>query len=188
MASYVEDKTDPTGIKDLTPKGNSEVIRARRRKAHAAVAMRIDHYTWDDIAQAQGYPNGKYARQAVEKALEDELFTEESQVQLRKMFMLRYDRLLRTVWGAATNPDSPELYNAQRAVRDTMAEMRRMTGMDAPQKHIVATPTTSEIQAWVDRVLAAETPALEEADIFADDVIEGDVLSEASEASEPSVH
>lgn len=166
MPSYQQDPTEPTGIKDLTPKGNSEVSRAVNRKANAALELAMAGYSWDDIAGSLGYPNASTAQAAVERALERGLFTEDSQKALRNLASKRLERLNRAVWSHAINPDDPDLYAAQSQARANIDRWIKLHGLDAPQQHVVTSPSASELERWVATVLAQRDPALEEPDIF----------------------
>lgn len=180
MASFEQDPTDPTGIKDLTPNGNQDVTRARIRKAHEALDLLIAGWSWDDIAQVAGYPSGRHAQVAVETALESEVLTETSQKHVRKLFMRRYERLLRAFWVDAIDTTSPDRYAAAKTVLAIMADARKLGGLDAPQQYVVTSPSNSDIEQWVSAVIAREQPALEEADIFADEPIPGEVVHQGA--------
>jgi hypothetical protein len=181
MASFEHDSTEDTGIKDLTPRGNSEVTRARERKAHAALDMALEGYSWTDIAEILGFPTGRAAQVATEQALEQSLLTETSQRHMRKLFERRYERLLKAFWKTAIDTESPDRFAAAKTVREILFDARRLMGLDAPQQYVVATPSSAELEAWVAKVQKHEMPALKEADIFADDepdVVPGETVSQ----------
>jgi hypothetical protein len=53
MAQFQQDPTDPTGVRDLAPQRyaggpDGSVVRARTRKANAAVQMRLAGATWPE--------------------------------------------------------------------------------------------------------------------------------------------
>lgn len=162
---HEQDSEDPTGIRDLTPKGNSDVARARERKANAALQLSLSGASWDEIAEHCGFPDARRARVAVELALENGLFTDTSQEKMRAMASKRLDRLLRAVWGKAINTESPEQLAAAREARAIVADHAKLNGYMAPQQ-VIVTPAATELEAWVSKVIASQIPELEEGDIF----------------------
>lgn len=178
-----QDPTDPTGVADDTPRGNSDVARARNRKANAALQLHIAGLIPDEIAEQLGYPDGGAVRIAIELSLERELH-EESRQQMRKMVGLRLQRLTKAVWGKAIDPKNPEQLAAQREARANLAEFVRVYGLAAPTEMIVHTPTSTELENWVATVVAKSAPALEEADIFDGEVLED---SQQPEEGQPDV-
>lgn len=179
MTSLRQDPTDPTGVADETPRGNSEVARARNRKANAAVQMRTAGASWEEIADVLGYPTGNHALVATERALEKEMRTPESQEQLRQLAGARLERLLRSVWARAINPEDPDHLAAVNTAKGLVDRHAKLYGLDAPTQYVVTSPTQQELEAWVTRVSSASIPELPEADIFGD-VVPG----EASESED----
>lgn len=166
--AIVQDPTDPTGVR-ADENGSKEVIRARERKANAAIQMKAAGAEWDEIAEVLGYPDGRSALVAVEKALEREL-SETDKTFLRGIASKRLERLIRAVWPKALDPDSPEQMSAVGRARELIADHRRLHGLDAPTEIAVHTPDTAEIQAWVAKVAAIGAPTLEEDDPFEDTI------------------
>jgi hypothetical protein len=169
-----QDSSDPTGVVSTNPRDN-ETLRARDRKANAALQLRVAGADWDDIAQVIGYPTGRAALVATERALEKELRSE-SKDALRMMASKRLDRLLRAVWPKAINEAHPEQLQSVGKAREIIADFRKVHGLDAPTEISVHSPAAEEIQQWVSEMVGINAPALEEADIFDDegDVIEGE--------------
>lgn len=170
-----QDASHPTGVVDHTPRGNSVAINARNRKARAALALRRDHHTWDEIAEELGYPTGRLAMVATERALVTELQTVEGHEFLRHMAADRYDKLMRSIWKKATNPEDPEHLQALDRARGLMRDHQELLGYAAP-KQANTNPATERIEQWVAGVIKAAAPALEEAPIF-----EADVLSDTDQ-------
>lgn len=159
-----QDSTDPTGVaatKDNTP----EVVRARDRKANAAIQLRIAGASWDEVAQVIGYPTARAALVATERALEKEL-RDESKDAVRQLTAKRLDRLLRAVWPKAIDGENPEQLPAVGKAREIIADFRKLHGLDAPTEISVHNPTAQEIESWVATVVSHGAPQLEEADIF----------------------
>lgn len=161
-----QDPTHPTGISHDTPRGNSEVARARERKAFAALEMKIEGYSWDEIAETVGYPTGRAAQIATERALEQELRSEESKKHMRRLAGKRLERLVRSVWSKATDEEAPEHLAAVDRARLLIDRHAKLYGYDAPAEIVVTNPTSREIDEWVAAMTAASRPDLEEGDVF----------------------
>ena len=170
--AHEQDPTDPTGIKDLSPRGESETTRARDRKANAAIQLKIAGATWDEIAQTVGYPSARHAIVATEKALEKELHSEESQKAMRSMAGKRLERLLRGVWTKAIDTSHPEHLLAVDRARLLIDRHAKLYGLDAPTEYVVSSPSAAQLETWVASVIQQKRPALEEADIFDIEVLE----------------
>lgn len=170
-----QDSTDPTGIRsparrNTDPGGTAG--RARNRKANAALALAVGGMGWDDIATSVGYPTGRTARVAAEKALERQLTSEEDRTKMRKMAAARLDRLLRGVWAKAINPEHPEHLAALGKARDVIGDHRKLYGYDAPTEIVIHRPDQAEIEAFVARIVTP-VPVAEY------DIIEGEVVDDA---------
>jgi len=161
-----QDPTDPTGVKDLTPRGNSEVSKARLRKAKAAIAMRREGQDWDTVAETLGYPTPRMALVATERALVDELQTPESQAFMRRLASERFDALLEGVWAKATDPDGPEHLAAVASARSLINDLVKLHGLQAPTEHVITNPSQSDIETWVAKVIQKANPTPEEGSIF----------------------
>lgn len=168
-----QDSTHPTGVSDTSPRGGSEVARARDRKANAAIQLRIAGASWDEIAQSLGFPTPRAALVATERALEKELKSEESQTAMRSMAGKRLERLLRGVWTKAIDPQHPEHLVAVDKARQLIDRHAKLYGLDAPTEFVVNNPAQAELEKWVATVISESRPALEEADIFDAEVLEG---------------
>lgn len=172
-----QDSSEPTGIRGKpggheTP-GNS-VNRARNRKANAAVQLRLAGASWAEIAASLGYPTPRAALVATEKALERQLLTttEEDRKKMRALANARLERLLRSCWAQAVDPEHPEHLTALTKARDLIADHRKLYGLDAPTEVIVHAPTQTELEAWVARVVTQGGPMVEELDFLDGEVIE----------------
>lgn len=151
------------------------MIRARDRKAKAALQLRRDGIEWDDIAEVIGYPTGRQALIACERALESELRTDESKEFMRNMAGRRLERLLRSVLPKALDPQNPEHLNAATKAREIIRDHVNLYGLAAPTEVVMHSPTTGEIEAWVGAMIEKTRPAIEEADIFGEgEIIEGE--------------
>jgi hypothetical protein len=169
-----QDPTDPTGVSGDGPRDNTNIVRARNRKANAAVQLRIAGASWAEIAETLGYPTPRAALVATEKALEKEMKTEESQTHMRSLAGKRLERVLRSVWAKAIDPSHPEHLLAVDRVRLLIDRHAKLYGLDAPQQFVVNSPTQIELEQWVATVVQQGRPALEEGDIFDVDWEESD--------------
>jgi hypothetical protein len=168
--AIAQDSSDPTGV--VTDGANDKsALRARERKANAAIQLRVQGADWDTIAEVIGYPTGRAALVATERALEKEM-NAESKDALRQLAAKRLDRLLRSVYPKAINPESPEHLPAIGRARELIADFRKLHGLDAPTEIAVHSPATSEIEDWVAGMVSVTKPRLEEDDIFDIDILE----------------
>lgn len=172
-----QDSSHPTGVAPLDEKTSSTLVRARERKANAALDMALHGADWAQIAEVLGYPTPRAARIAVEITLEKNL----SQVDKQKMRLLmqgRYNALVQSVAGKALDPEDPEHLAAVGKYREITADVRRMWGLDAPQEVMVTNPTQREIDDWVGIAVSNGIPDVTEDDVV-DAVIVEDDFTEA---------
>ena len=159
-----QDSNDPTGVVAEHP--GKDVVRARDRKANAAIQLRTAGASWEEIAETLGYPTARMALVATEKALEKQLQTTESQTAMRSLAGRRQARQLVGVWKKATNPEDPEHLAAVAKARELVAQHTKLYGLDAPTEMVVHTPSQQELETWVAQVTKQAQPELEEGDIF----------------------
>jgi hypothetical protein len=103
---------------------------------------------------------------ATEKALEKQLASEGDREKLRRLANARLERLLRSVWPKAIDPENPDHLLALTKAREVIADHRKLYGLDAPTEVVVHQPTLHELEQWVARVVTATVPAVEEYDIL----------------------
>jgi hypothetical protein len=147
-----------------------------KRRSEAAVALRIAGATYDDIAATLGYRSSSAAAVQVERALAKTV-SPVNREQMRDLAGRRLERMIRSAWPKAVNPDSPEQLPAIRMVKDLIDRHSRLYGLDAPAEIVVHTPTTAEIEQWVASVLTSAVPDVIEADVV--EVLEADVVPDA---------
>jgi hypothetical protein len=167
-----QDKTDPTGVSATT--NSTAATRARTRKTNAALQLCLSGASWSEIALALGYPTPRQARVTVERALEKELATRGDREAMRGLAGARLDRLLRSVWSKALDPNHPEHLIAVTKAREVVAQHSKLYGLDAPTEVVFHSPTMNEIENWVHRMVTAQTPDVLEADILDVEVIGDD--------------
>lgn len=160
-----QNSEDPTGVSSDDANAHNTLDRARARKANAALALALAGATWVEIAESVGYPTPRQARVAVERALEKRL-DEEDKAKMRTFAGARLERLIRSVWAKAIDPDNPEQMVAFGHARAVIADHRKLFGLDAPSEIIVHQPTRAELEQWVAKVTSLDTPPVEEDDVF----------------------
>ncbi len=176
---HEQDSSDPTGVSGRSGQGHGkELANARMRKANAAVQMRLAGATWAEIALALGYPTPRQALVATERALVKQLDSGDDRDKMRKVAGARLERLLRSVWPKAIDPDSPDHLLAVSKAREIVDRHAKLYGLDAPTEVVVHNPTQTELEGWVTRLLAATEPR-----VVGYDIIAGEV--ESSSLSEP---
>lgn len=175
--TLIQDSSHPDGVYDDSGHNSGrQVVRARDRKAAAAIEMSVEGYTWSEVAEVLGYPTARHALLATERWLEQNLQDRESRDHLRRMASDRLQRLTRSVWGKATDPEHPEHLMAVGKARDLLTDFVKLHGAAAPTEVTVHSPSEAEIDALVGKVVATQVPQLEEDDIFSDDGEETDVV------------
>jgi hypothetical protein len=131
------------------------------RTGAAALALRLAGAGYDEVADALGLPSAVIAREHVEVALEARAWDDvKGRDRLRTEQSARIERLLRSVWGKATNPDHVEHLPAVKVARELIDRLIRLYGLDAPTEVVVHNPTAAEIDAWVATVITAGTADL----------------------------
>ena len=173
---HYPDESHPTGVGDTSPRGGSAVARARQRKSNAAVQMKLAGATWTEIATTLGFPTPRAALLATERALEKQLTSAGDRAQMRALAGARLERLLRSVWPKAVDPESPEQMIAVTNSREIVADHRKLFGLDAPTEIVVHNPTQTELESWVAQVVALSSQIPDEPDI-----IEGEWLEEGED-------
>lgn len=167
-----QNSNDPTGVSGTGRQSNG-VARARARKANASIQMRLAGATWEEIAISLGYPTARQALVATERALEKQLATDDDREKMRRLAGQRLDRLLRSVWPKAIDPDHPDHLIATTKAKEIIDRHAKLYGLDAPAEVIVHSPTQQELEAWVVRLVTMSQPQVEEFDI-----LEGEVVPE----------
>lgn len=175
-----QDSTNPTGVSASgrtvgTSPGSDDAGRARQRKANAAIQMRLAGASWSEIALTLGYPTPRTALVSVEKALEKELNSHGDRDAMRRLAGARLERMLRSVWAKAMDPDHPEHLMAITKAREVVAQHAKLFGLDAPTEVVVHNPTRAELETWVSMVLSGQRSQVVEYD-----VVDGEVVDSVS--------
>ena len=102
-------------------------ISAREKQAKA-LKLRLAGATFQEIADKVGYAGRQSAQKAVTKAMQDTI--QEPADELRRLEMMRLDRLQLAVWPAAMRGD----VKAVTAVLRIMVRRSNLLGLDAPRR------------------------------------------------------
>jgi hypothetical protein len=148
------------------PRARKAVPQAPGR---AGLALRLAGASYAEIADTLALADAAEARDLVCNELAARDVDPDERVALRAEEAARIERLLRGVWGKATNPHDPEHLPAARVALSMVDRHARLLGLDMPTEVVVYTPTTNEIETWVAEMVARATPLLdvEEADVLA---------------------
>lgn len=179
--TLVQDSSHPDGVyDDAGHDTGSQVVRARDRKANAAIQLRLEHHSWQEIAETIGYPTARHAQIATERALEKRAAEELSPKVLRQIASGRLEALTKSVWKKAQDEDHPEHLIAVSKARDLVGDWIKLHGAAAPAEVTIHSPSEGEIDEFVGRLVAKQVPMLEEDDIFADDeAVEAEIVEES---------
>jgi hypothetical protein len=157
----------------------SETTIATTRSAAAALALRIHGASYNEIAEALGFPDADAVRDAVERDLAaraDDIAPEKRNEQ-RALAVARIERLMRSVARKATDDTDPEHLPAVRAFLALIDREARLLGLDAPMEVSVYNPTSIEIEQWVTHMIGqmqTATILVEEARIIPGELESGD--------------
>ena len=130
------------------------------RQGAAAVALRLAGASFAEVADALGLANPTTARTMVVAHLALTVPDDESREAMRQEESHRLERLLRGVWGKATDPGHPEHLPAAKVALSIIDRHARLHGLDSPAEVVVHSPTATEIDAWVASLTAAATEPL----------------------------
>lgn len=131
----------------------------------AAIALRVAGASFADVAVTLGLSGAREALRLVEATLAESLTPESVEVQ-RAEAAARLEALLGTVWPKASEPRDPEHLVAVKAARELIDRLIRLNGLDRPSEIILHTPTTAELERWVNAMLATGEPGVIEADVI----------------------
>lgn len=137
-----------------------------QRRAQAAVTLKIAGASYGEIADTLGYSSPSRALTAVETELARAATTTDKD-KVREVNGRRYERLLRSLWVKASDPDHPEHLAAVRTAADIISRHSRLFGAEAPTEVVVHSPTTAELERWVASVMATGQPPVIEYDVLA---------------------
>ena len=132
----------------------------QHRQGMAALALRLAGATYAEIAETLTYASSDIARVAVESELANMAADPEKREQLRMLESTRLERLLRSLWQKAIDPETPEHLSYVKTALSIIDRRIRLFGLDAPTEIAIHTPTQAEIDAWVAQVSSSAHEAL----------------------------
>jgi len=150
---------------------------AVQRRDRSAVALRLAGAPYEAIAKTLGYATTRQARAAVETVLANSVNEAVDLPQMRELTSRRIERLLRSVWSKATDPDSVDHLAYARTALALIDRHSRLMGLDAPQRLEVSTPDEATKEKWVRGMIDQVKPegvAREVASID-DDIVDAEI-------------
>ncbi len=147
-----------------------QAVANRLKSGRAATALRLAGASFSEIADTLGLDNTEQAIQLVHTDLASRPDDVDDRASLRREEAARLERLMRSVWGKATNPADPEHIPAARVALAVVDRHARLLGLDSPTEVVIYTPTTSEIDQWVASIVSMQVEtaySVEEADVLA---------------------
>jgi hypothetical protein len=152
-----------------------KVTREERVTAGAAAALRMDGYSFSEIAGVLGLDTSTEAKMEVHKYLAlacDELEVHNREA-LRRREDARLDKLLYAIWAKALDEEHPEQLYAVKVALAIAERRARMHGLDMPTEVVVHNPTQAEIDNWVASVAGvAAQHGVTEAEIIDAEIVE----------------
>lgn len=134
--------------------------RLDKRTAKAALGLRLAGASHVEIMEVLGLGSSALARRNVEYALSSAI-NDADVTALRAEEAARLERLLRSVWGKATDPKSNEHLHAVKVALQVIDRHSRLLGLDAPTEIVVHNPTVAEIDEWVASVVQTDMNVVE---------------------------
>jgi hypothetical protein len=164
--------------KELDSLNGTLETKDRANRQEAAVALRIAGATYADIARTLGYTSTTHAREAVERALAQSVGDDDRE-KMRFIEGRRLERLLRGLWGKATDESNEEQLAAARTALAVIDRHAKLYGLDAPTVHAIYSPTQTEMEQWLAGIAAQVREGQpEEYDIIAGEIEAGSVHEE----------
>jgi len=151
-------------------------------RVRASLALWTAGATYGDIAAQFNFRSPAVAAMAIERALSESVDDTQDRSKLRRRMGLTLDRLLRAVMPKAINAENPEQLPAVRVALTIVERYARLNGLDAPVQLDVHMADDEKFQQIIE--LAARgmgMPVPVEADIFADEYIDAEVVSDDEE-------
>jgi hypothetical protein len=157
----------------------TDISNAPARMGAAAVQLRVNGTSYDDIAMTLGLSSPRAALTLVSRELaqQGEGLDEERDA-LRRVEAARLDELLVSVMEKATDTEHGEHLPAVKTAVTIIDRRIKLYGLDAPSEVIVHTPTQTELDQWVSTMVGHSMPpqAALEPDIMGEEIIEAEVL------------
>lgn len=169
--SNKEPENELVHVEDITKHGS---------RATQAGGMWLAGAPYQEIAERLNYANVHAAQRAVELAMSGTI-DEENRKQVQKKMSMQLDRLARSAWTKAIDPQNPEQLAAIKTVTGVLDRKAKLLGLDEPSQVAVHTPAQQELQNWIDAILENKHGNLpQEAD-----VVDGEVIDNEEVGREP---
>lgn len=133
------------------PQGRNPNAFREYRQGTAALALRLAGASFSEVAEALGLGSVADAYEMIESTLALQVKPEDRE-RLRQLEAARLDRLQRSIWQQANDPQDPDQLPAINAVLKIMESRRKLLGLDAPTEITVHSPTQDELERWVAQV------------------------------------
>ena len=152
--------------------------RATVRKALSVLELVDMGYQFDEIATIMDLKDEDEARAQFERGLVRYLKDDpDAPAKMRAVATRRLDRLLRSVWPKAIDPNHEDQMTAQSRALAIIDRHIKLHGLDSPaQLNVDINPSNDELNAFVATVLAMRENHPEEGDIFEAEVVEPPAL------------
>lgn len=177
-----------TNMTDTQDDGELEFVnRPLSKKVTSALALKVAGANLDEICRVVGFASRQEATNAIDRALREELRSDpKNRERVRAIITQRYERLLRSCWGKANDPSSPEHLQAVGKAREILKDVVGLHGVAAPTEMMIHTPEMSEIEAWVLKATATSGAIEEEYDVLEGEIVEDDDEGDASKSIDKS--
>lgn len=129
-----------------------------RTRAEAAAVMLVSGADFATIAQVMEFESPEKAREAAERALADNLDSFDK-AHLRKVLTGRLEGLWRIAYNRAQNERYAAKETATKNALAILDRLSKMYGVDEPTQVVMHSATSTQINAWVERVTAKEIEA-----------------------------
>lgn len=156
---FASDPDDVWGLPERTAEDAPPLTQneQRRIRAQAALALKIRGADYGEIATLLEYATPGEAARAVEIVLSAvaEADGPGAWVTQRNLARLRYEGLLAAVYPIATDSTDEGFFQAQRQAAILVDRITVLDGLNAPQRHIVASPAAAEFDQVIQKMLEA---------------------------------
>lgn len=155
--------------------GQDLLAPARMTQASAALQLRIDGASWEDIARLLEFSSSIDARQSVERALAAEVKDPEKVDEIRLVNSKRLEKIYQSLARRASNPKDPDHLQYVRAAVTVIDRHSKLWGADSPQQmNVTVSPSVGEIEKWVANMAQQVHGEMIEGDILDVEVVEYD--------------
>lgn len=176
-------KGQPAVGKVLTPaqqraQAQRQLERREQQQLAQIINLHISGYSLAEIGTSIGASADEVDRMITKSATRYIKTQPALRAYVRNYVSGKYTELLEPVWGKATNPDDPQLFEAQDRALRTLKEMARLHGAEAPvQKEVTVEAAPEAVERMV-AALAAQQGRGYDVGIFDEDVVDGEIVED----------